>query len=108
MHCWHRNKGHGKIARDGSYELFVHEFSDLLCGCLEDQKQLQASQKLASAIAFQQGIGKLERIWNDQGSIARAPSQSQTKSGEGLVLQFLPVVTCVGSIFVQIMTQSTS
>jgi hypothetical protein len=45
MHRWYRNKGHGKIARDGSsYELVVHEFSGFLCGCLEDQKQLQASQ----------------------------------------------------------------
>jgi hypothetical protein len=32
-------------------------------------------------IAIQQGIGKLEHIRNDQGSIARAPSESQTKKG---------------------------
>jgi hypothetical protein len=81
MHHWYRTKGHSKIARDGWYELVVHEFSDLLCGCLEDQKNSQSSQKLASAIAIQQGIGKLERIWNDQGSMARVPSESQTKKG---------------------------
>jgi hypothetical protein len=72
----------GKIARDGSYELVIYEFRDLLCGCLEDQKHLQSSQKLAKSIAIQQGIGKLERIRNDQGAIvARAPSESQTKKG---------------------------
>jgi hypothetical protein len=81
MHRWYRNKGQGRMARDGSYELVVHEFSDILCGCLEDQKRSQASQKLASAIAVQQGIGKLERIRNDEGAIARAPSPSQRKKG---------------------------
>jgi hypothetical protein len=74
MHRWYRNKGFGKSARDGSYDFVIHEFSNLLRGCLEDQKQLQSSQKLARSIAVQQGIGKLERIWNDQGAIARAPS----------------------------------
>ncbi len=51
MHRWYRNKGFGKIARDGSYELVIHEFSNLLCGCLEDQKQSQSSQTLARSIA---------------------------------------------------------
>jgi hypothetical protein len=83
MHRWYRNKGHGRMATDGSYELVVHEFSDdVPCGCLEDQRRVQASQKLASAIAVQQGIGKLERIQNDEGAIlARVPSLSQTKKG---------------------------
>jgi hypothetical protein len=81
MHRWYRNKGFGKIASDGSYELVIREFSDLLCGCLEDQKHVQSSQKVAKAIAIQQGIGKLERIRNEEGAMARAPSESQQKKG---------------------------
>jgi hypothetical protein len=72
-------KGTKKLLEMAHYELVLREFSDLLCACLVDQKQLQSSKKLFSAIALQQGIGKLERIRNDQGSIARAPSESQRK-----------------------------
>jgi hypothetical protein len=62
----------GSTCQRISSELVIHEFRYLLCNCLEDQKQLQSSQKLASPL---QSIKDLEN-WSTCGKI-KVPLQGR-------------------------------